>query len=160
MSDGEIAEVKRRRESLEKELDEERINAKREALKLERYISILFWLQMIAGGTASLLGLTRFEWVTPWMVSVIAAVATACAVVVRQAKMREKANWHWACRDNAHALLSRLRYEMPEPITLDNVAAISKEYRQQRTALGLRRAAIHTRTSELPNENHGSERPT
>jgi hypothetical protein len=152
MSAAGIEEVNRRREALEKDLEKERITADRNARWLEACISVLFWIQMIAGGIASLLGLTRLDWVAPWMVSVIAAVATASAIVVRQAKWREKANWWYALRDSVRALLYRLRYEMPEQITLDNVAAISREFREQRGKLGDRMAAIHAGPPESANK--------
>jgi hypothetical protein len=156
MSDAGIEEVNRRREALEKALEKERITSDRNAFWLELCISILFWIQMIAGGIASLLGLTQFAWVTPWMVSVIAAVATASAIVVRQAKWREKANWWYALRDGVSALLYRLRYEMPEQIILDNVAAISREFREQREKLSDRMAAIHAGPPESSNKQPGS----
>jgi hypothetical protein len=148
MSESEAEEIDRRRKALETELEGECKVTHCMARKLEGRISFFFWLQMIAGGTASLLGLTRFDWVAAWMVSLVAAVATACTVVVRESKWRDRANWFYTRRDKAHALLCRLRYEMPIQITKDNLAAISEDYRREREALGLRMAAINAGSPE------------
>lgn len=148
MSDAEQTEAERRRHKLDEELEAERSTSHTAASSIEGRISKLFWLQLTAGGAASLIGLTRFEWVQPWIVSVIAGIATACVVVVRETKWRAKADWHYARRDIAAGLLNRLRYEMPDPITKDSVAAISKDFRQQRDMLGLRMKTINADSEE------------
>ncbi len=89
------------------------------------------------------------------MVSLTAAVATAGTVVVKETKWRARADWFYARRDIAASLLNRLNYEMPDPITNDNIAAISKEFRQQRDMLGLRMTALNAGATpaERPNVN-------
>jgi hypothetical protein len=69
------------------------------------------------------------------MVSLVVGVGAGCEFVVRGRKLRERANWFFACQDTADDLLSRLRHEMPHPITWENVADISKEFRERRKVL-------------------------
>ena len=77
------------------------------------------------------------------MVSLVAGVAAGCEFVVRGRKLRERANWFFACQDTTNDVLSRLRHETPHPITLENVAGISKEFREQRKALGKKMESIN-----------------
>jgi hypothetical protein len=103
---------------------------------------------MIALGSASLLGLIPSAWVQPWMISLLAAVAAGCLILVREARYREKADWFYARRDVARALINRLKYEMPKAVSLDNVAAISQEWRRTQENLGLKMKSINARGQE------------
>ena len=82
------------------------------------------------------------------MISILAAAAAGCLILVREAKYREKADRFYARRDVARSLINRLKYEMPEAVSLENVAAISKEFRQTQENLGLRMKSINARGQE------------
>jgi hypothetical protein len=109
----------------------------------EFWIAFLFWLQMAAVGAAFVLGLVPSKSIKPWTVSLVTGVAAGCEFVVRGRKLRERANWFLACQDTADDLLSRLRHEMPHPITWENVADISKEFRERCKALGEKMESIN-----------------
>jgi hypothetical protein len=131
----------------------ERVNTNKRGRVLERQLSVLFWLQLGTGGVATLGGLTGFDWVKPWMVSIAAGVATACAVVARETKWREKATLFYARRNMAAGLMNRLQFELPNPITCDAVAAVSKEFRQRRADLDTQMAALVAPGKGPPAEN-------
>jgi hypothetical protein len=130
------------RKDLENELQSYSNKRGEQARNYEFWIAFLFWLQMAAAGAAFVLGLLPSESIRAWMVSLVAGVAAGCEFVVRGRKLRERANWFFACRDTADDLLSRLRHEMPHPITWENVAGISKEFRERRKALGEKTESI------------------
>ena len=128
--------AKANRKELTEELEKQRNDNNKQAHNLEGWITTLLWLQMIAAGAAFALGLIHWPGVQAWMVSIVAGVTAGCSVVVRGGKLRERANWFYAYRDMADNLLYRLRFEMPEPIDLATVAALSCEFRERREKLG------------------------
>jgi hypothetical protein len=131
------------RKDLENELQAYSIRRGEQARNYEFWIAFLFWLQMAAAGAALVLGLIPSNSIKPWMVSLVAGVAAGCEFVVRGRKLREHVNWFFACQDAADDLLSRLRHEMPHPSTWENVAGISKEFRERRKALGEKMESIN-----------------
>jgi hypothetical protein len=148
LSNMENSEAETRRSNLLADLEVERKEAHKSAQNLEIWINRWFWVQMIALGSASFLGLIPSASIKPWMISILAAVAAGCLILVREAKYREKADWFYARRDVARSLINRLKYEMPEAVSLENVAAISKEFRQTKENLGLRMKSINARGQE------------
>ena len=80
-------------------------------------------------------------------ISLFAAISTGATILAREAKYRARSDWHYSVRDTANQLVTRLNYEIPIPITRDNVAAISEEWRRRRSELGDRMAAIHESTA-------------
>jgi hypothetical protein len=79
------------------------------------------------------------------MVSVCAAVAAGCEIVSKKAPWREKSNAHYARRDQISALIKRLKYEIPTPPTEDQIAMISREYRETLARYGTTMNAINAR---------------
>jgi hypothetical protein len=148
--DAETVEANRRRNELNEQLQIERANTNRRGRQLERWLSILFWLQLGFGVVATLGGLLALNWraIEPWMVSTAAFLATLCAVVDRDSKWRDKANVFYARRNLAAEIMGRLQFEMPNPITCDAVAEVSKEFRQRRADLDTRMVAAVQRLVE------------
>ena len=131
------------RKDLENELQAYSNKRGEQVQNYEFWIAFLFWLQMAAVGAAFVLGLVPSKSIKPWTVSLVTGVAAGCEFVVRGRKLRERANWFLACQDTAGDLLSRLRHEMPHPITWENVADISKEFRERCKALGEKMESIN-----------------
>jgi hypothetical protein len=156
--DAETVEAERRRNELKKLLSIERANTNKRGRRLERQLSVLYWLQLVVGGVATLGSL--IDWVRPWMLSIAAAVVTTCAVVARETKWREKANLFYARRNMAAGLMGRLEFEMPNPITCDAVAAVSKEFRQRRADLDTQMvAAVPTGSGARADNELASDHP-
>jgi len=121
------------------------------------YVSFLPNLMHNTAGIAlnvSIWAFHRAHWaVMPWMESVIAAVATASVIRGPTGQMARKGQLVVCAR--GQRALYRLRYEMPEQITLDNVAAISREFQEQRGKLSDPMAAIHAGPPKSSNKQPG-----
>jgi hypothetical protein len=60
----------------------------------------------------------------------IASLPAIMALVAVTFKPAGRANWHYRKKDRLYELRRRLRYELPESPSADNVAAISKAWTQ------------------------------
>ena|ERR1700722_6359175 len=130
------AEVDKRRKALWMELDGEAKSNDAKARCQEILLNLSFYISMVFGGLAVAAGLIKSYPVAPELISLFAAIATGATFYSREAKLRARADWFYAVRDTAQELINRLDYEMPIPITRDNVAAISREWRDRRRQLG------------------------
>jgi hypothetical protein len=97
---------------------------------------------MLFGALAVGAGLIKSVSIPTELISLLAALGSGLTFFSREAKLRSKANWFYLVRDTALKLALRLDYEMPIPITREDVAAISAEWRRQREELGGRMADI------------------
>ena len=141
--DEQAHEVEARRSALIRELEGEALKHEQGASCNELLVSASFYASLLFGGLAVAAGLVKSMRIPSELISLFAALATGATFLSREAKYRAIADWHYAVRDTARQLIARLNYEMPIPVTRENVAGISSEWRRVRGELGARKAAIN-----------------
>ena len=77
---------------------------------------------------------------------ILAAFATGIAALPKLGNFRPRANWWYAVRDTADRFRSRLVYELPVEVTLDQVAVIARDWTAARNELGTRMSQINSDT--------------
>jgi hypothetical protein len=146
---GQIEErIKKLRALLSREIEENN----RQARLHDFATNALFYASMLFGALAVGAGLVKSISIPTELISLFAALGTGFTFSSREAKFRAKADWFYSVRDTASQLALRLDHEMPIPITRENVAAISSEWRQRREELGNRMLAINS-SSEAPHRD-------
>lgn len=128
-------------ERLAQELQDRRDYVDGVAYKLDRRLTQCWWLTLGCAGVASALGFiaeipSLREKIDPWMVSAFSLIAGSVAIVRQKSSWRIKSNLFYRHRDDIDDLLSKLRYELPKPISSDSIAQIAREYRQKKLEWG------------------------
>jgi hypothetical protein len=141
--DEDHSDVETRRRRLIEELEAEARRHDRTAHTNEFLVSAFFYISLFFGGLAVVCGLIKSISIPTELISLFAAIGTGATFLAKEAKYRARADWHYSVRDTAKQLIARLNYEMPIPVTRDDVAAISEEWRRRRAELGDKMAAIH-----------------
>ena len=126
----------------------------RTADRYELASSLSFYAAMLFGGLAVVLGLIKIVPVPSELISICAAIGTGSTLWAREAKLRARADWFYTVRDTAQHLSNRLQFELPIPVTPDDIAAVSAEWRTTRGKLGERMSTINN-----PEKTNNSEKP-
>jgi hypothetical protein len=148
----ELADVENRKNRLITELEGEARKHEKGASRNQFMVSASFYASLLFGGLAVAAGLIKSIPIPSEVISLFAALGTGATFLSREAKYRAIADWHYAVRDTANQLIARLNYEMPFPVTRENVASISKEWRQKREELGGKMAAINGNPTQIQSQ--------
>ena len=101
------------------------------ALKLENRVTLCWIGTVTLAALASVIGLIPFSPPVPgWAVSLIAGAASGLEWLRRTTHWRALANIHHALAFEAREFAVRLKREMPNPPSADQIARISKEWRE------------------------------
>jgi hypothetical protein len=124
-------------ERLVVEITREKSNARWNAKRFEWGVSLCWWGAILLGSTASMLGLLADAapvkavlHVEPWLIGLLSAGATGLEVLRRKTSWRAKSNANYGFDQKCMQLLMRIRFEMPNELSEEHIAAISREFRE------------------------------
>ena len=120
------AELEKRRERLAEVLDRHALQTRKRARWNHRTAMALMVLSVLCSVTAA--GLGFFTSQSSRLVGGIAILTPLIAYVAVNLKLEGKASWHHRKSNALRALCSRLRYELPEEPTAEEIANVSKAY--------------------------------
>jgi hypothetical protein len=137
-------------------LDHLKMQAKchgRIARRYDLVASLSVYAALIFAGLAVALGLIIKTVPFPAeLISLCAAIGTGSALFSREGKLRAKADWFYTVRDVAQHLHNKLEFELPLPVTRDDIAAVSEEWRTTREKLGERMFTINNPEKSKPSK--------
>ncbi len=119
-------ELEKRRDRLAEILERHAIRTRRRARWNHRTSMALMVLSVVCSVTAA--GLGFFTSQSSRLVGGIAILTPLIAYVAVNLKLEGKASWHHRKSNALLALSSRLRYELPEEPTAEQIAAVSRSY--------------------------------
>jgi hypothetical protein len=111
-------------------------------------MAVLAVCASVAAGLLGLLELLSSKWI-----GTLALLPAGLTVASSTLKLQAKANWYYESELGLNNLLHRLRYELPDPPSVDNVAAVSEAWRTFATE----RENIWSRTLTLDWSNLGKK---
>lgn len=117
-----------------------------EAHKLEFMVDTCWWASVVAAALASVSGLLPLPPYLPlpsWGISLLAASASGAELLRRNTKWRERSNVYYSYGDAAWRLANRLKFEIAHPVTPDQLAHISKEFRTAQEEFGKQMAKLN-----------------
>jgi hypothetical protein len=126
---------KTREEVLREELDGELKSAQYEAEDARTRYSVLlggmYWVAIISGSAATALPIIGIPGDYHWLISLFAALATGLTVLRHNNNLRFQllANEHAIYASECAGFRTRLAFEMPDPITRDAIASVSRDFR-------------------------------
>jgi len=118
-------QASRRKTALEKELSDEEKRASFSAYANHWLSVILMTAALGCSVLAAILGF--FTETSSKVIGGIAILPPLIAFIAANLKFEAKNSWHARRSDGLSSLKSRLLYQLPEPPTLDQIAAISRD---------------------------------
>lgn len=126
-------EVRRRRDSLLRELETAVRRAHSNAKRAYLWSQFLFTCALSCSVVAAAIGM--FTNVSSKTVGGIAALPPLIAFIALNLKLESRSRWHYEKEYVMDQLRSRLQYQLPEEPTIDHIAAIASERDQQNARL-------------------------
>lgn len=118
-----VDEAKRRQQSLIRELESEVGFAEYKAIANHQASLWLMALALASSVAAAVMGV--FLPVSSTAVGAVAIVPALIAYVAANFKLEEKSGWHYRKSHLLRGLLSRLRYQLPDPVAVEDVKSIA-----------------------------------
>jgi hypothetical protein len=126
-------------------------------IRIYWYGSVFFGaLATVSGFVANAAVVKAHIDIQPWMISLSAGIAGGLEVFRYKTTWREKSDTCYALRDTVAGLIARLRYEIPDPPTADQIALISREFRSAKEQYGKRMNLINAREAQSQTNKRGT----
>lgn len=118
-------EIEMRRQRMADDLDKAIARLTRAA---RRAYYATFTLAIVGIGASILAGILSFVKADAVVVGILALIPAMTAILLGRLKLQERASWFYGKREALYTLYNNLHFELPDPVTAESLAEISRTW--------------------------------